>query len=49
MLWLTAPRQFLLDEDTFPILKPILKRQTEVVTSYLLLKSILKLEVVTSL
>jgi len=32
MLWLTALRRFLLDEDTFRILKRILKRQTEVVT-----------------
>ena len=48
MLWLTALRRFLLDEDTFRILKRILKRQTEVVTSYSLLKCILKPEVVTS-
>ena len=41
-LWLTAPRRFLLDEDTFRILKRILKRQIEVVTSYSLLERILK-------
>ena len=47
-LWLTSPRRFLLDEDTFHILKRILKRQIEVVTSYSLLKCILKPQVVTS-